>query len=353
MGHHCFVRRRGFPLLRAVSAMLAGALALAPGNAARAQIATITPGAAAAGAPPEEVLVEGRQPGPGMWRVKSGDHTLWILGSLTPLPKKMSWDSSAADAVLGQSQELILPGTVRPDIGFFHGMLLLPSLMSARKNPDGKKLVDILPPDLYARWAALKARYIGHDDAIESWRPLFAAMQLYSKAIDQAGLERRDIVQPEIAKLARDHKLRVTDPAIKLAVDKPHAAIKEFSKIQLSDVDCLAATISRLESDLGAMRVRANAWARGDLRALRGLPFASQRDSCLAAVMGAETVQERGLQDLPERIANRWLDAAVTALRNDKSSFAVLSMDELVRPDGRLAALKAKGFEIEEPAASD
>ena len=32
-----------------------------------------------------EVVVEGRHEGPRMWIVRSGDHTLWILGTISPL----------------------------------------------------------------------------------------------------------------------------------------------------------------------------------------------------------------------------------------------------------------------------
>src|SRR5690348_2085441 len=32
----------------------------------------------------QTVLVRGSQPGPGLWRVSKGDHTLWILGTLGP-----------------------------------------------------------------------------------------------------------------------------------------------------------------------------------------------------------------------------------------------------------------------------
>lgn len=35
-----------------------------------------------------EVLVVGRQPGPGLWRVSKGDHDLWIFATLAPLPKR-------------------------------------------------------------------------------------------------------------------------------------------------------------------------------------------------------------------------------------------------------------------------
>ena len=31
-----------------------------------------------------EVLVVGKQPGPGLWRVSKGDHDLWIFATLTP-----------------------------------------------------------------------------------------------------------------------------------------------------------------------------------------------------------------------------------------------------------------------------
>jgi hypothetical protein len=34
----------------------------------------------------DEVVVSGEQPGPGLWQVKNGANTLWILGSHSPLP---------------------------------------------------------------------------------------------------------------------------------------------------------------------------------------------------------------------------------------------------------------------------
>ena len=42
----------------------------------------------------DEVLVTGEQPGPAMWKAKRGDHTLWIVGTLRPLPSKMTWRSA-------------------------------------------------------------------------------------------------------------------------------------------------------------------------------------------------------------------------------------------------------------------
>jgi hypothetical protein len=43
----------------------------------------------------EEILVVGEQPGPAMWRVTKGDHTLLIFATLEPLPKDMVWHRCA------------------------------------------------------------------------------------------------------------------------------------------------------------------------------------------------------------------------------------------------------------------
>ena len=109
----------------------------------------------------EEVTVSGEQPGPGLWKISKDGHVMWLLGALQPLPKKMSWRSRSVEAAIAESQALLSVPKVDAGIGFFRGMTLLPAMLGARKNPEGAKLQEVLPPDLYARWLALKARYIG------------------------------------------------------------------------------------------------------------------------------------------------------------------------------------------------
>src|SRR5215470_17047832 len=58
-------------------------------------------------APPEEVVVEGKHEGPRMWRVTKGDHTMWILGTITPLPRKMTWQSDSVETLLHETQEVL------------------------------------------------------------------------------------------------------------------------------------------------------------------------------------------------------------------------------------------------------
>src|SRR5690606_15497085 len=47
-------------------------------------------------------VVSGVQPGPGLWKVRRGDHTLHILGTVSPLPRDMAWRSDDVVVVLDQ-----------------------------------------------------------------------------------------------------------------------------------------------------------------------------------------------------------------------------------------------------------
>ena len=123
------------------------------------------------------VVVSGSQPGPGLWRVRRGENTLYILGTQSPLPKAMTWRSDEVREVLAEADVVLGPPGVRvgSDIGIFRGLTMLPAAMRASRNPDGATLDELLPEAVYQRWSALKARYIGRDRGIERKRPAIAA----------------------------------------------------------------------------------------------------------------------------------------------------------------------------------
>jgi uncharacterized protein YbaP (TraB family) len=301
----------------------------------------------------EEVLVTGVQPGPGLWKVTrsslDGERVLWILGSLQPLPKKMQWRSADLESAIAGSQHLLAPVSVDARTGVFGGLAALPSLVGVRKNPDGAKLRDLVPGDVYARWLPLKGKYLGSNGRVEKWRPIFAAGELYVKAVGRSGLEWSTSVWPVAEKLARKHKLAVTEPKITVEVEKARKAIREFKKTPLDDLDCFAKTIDRLESDLVLMRTRATAWATGDVAALREMTNTEQASACIAVVMTAPVIEERGYDDIPERMAAEWLAAAQASLDRYKSTVAVLPMHEILSSDGYLSRLRALGYSVEEP----
>lgn len=297
----------------------------------------------------DSVTVTGEQPGPGLWKVSQGDHTLWILGAQYPLPKHMTWKASEVEQAIAQSQVVIADVSAKPEINFFHKLTLLPAVYSARKNDDGKTLHDILPPDVYARWETLKAKYVGRDDGIERLRPLVAANELYGKALAKTDLARNGLIWDTIHTLAKRDHVKIIEPEASIPLDDPRQTIRDFKDTSTElDVQCLSATMKRLETDLAAMRNRANAWAVGDIEALRKLPSPSQQEACRAAISSNPRLHEQ-LDAAMKRIDQAWLAAAEQALRDNASSFAVLPMDELLRPDRRLGMLRARGYTVQEP----
>jgi hypothetical protein len=331
-------------IARVASGVLMGALLL------RADVAWASEAAPGwQGTVLDEVLVTGVQPGPGLWKVSRGDHVLWILGSYEPLPRKLQWRSTEVEAAMAQSQEFLAAVDIKAKVGFFRGLGLLPALVGVRNNPDDKRLQDVLPPALYARWLLLKQRYLGHDESVEKWRPVFAAYELYNKAVEQSGLQPRDVVRPAVDRLADKHRLRRIEPKIEVEIDQPRALVKSFKKSPLDDTECFAKTIERLETDLGLMRARANAWAVGDVASLRRMTPVDQASACIAAVMNSELVRDGNMQDMPARVVATWMTAAEAALARNKSTVTVLPMAQILKTDGYVEQLRARGYAVQSP----
>lgn len=300
----------------------------------------------------DTVVVAGVVPGPGLWRLRRDGHALWILGTLQPLPKKMQWVGREVEQHIGAAQEVLLPASAEMRIGGFAALALLPSLPGLRNNPDGATLAEVLPPDLLERWRAQAQRYLGDDHAHEKRRPLFAAEDLYNAALDHSGLVRDATVTERVLKAAKQAKVPVTHPAIQLTLEKPRQAVKDFKRARLDDLACLRQTLDRVETDLPAMRERADAWAYGDLDALAALPYVEQQSACDDAILAAQWAQTNGIENLRPRLRELWLDAARSALSKNTETFAILPITEIQRGDGMIAALQAEGYVLDPPGVT-
>ncbi len=310
---------------------------------------TQPPATPEAAAPLDEVLVTGEQPGPGTWRVSRDGHDLWILGTLEPLPKKMNWRTRDTDALIARSQEVLAPPHVELHFGFFKGLTAIPTALHARKNADGETLAQVLPPELYARWRTLKDTYLGRDNGVEKFRPLFAARELYVGALAHSGLSSEKIVWNLVRESARAHHVPVSAVDLDITVNDPKGTIRELEQIPRDpDVACLARTIERLETDLGAMRQRANLWALGDVAGLRDLTYPDERATCFDAVASVPALGDQMVK-ARDQLASLWITAAENALARNSSTFAVLPITELMDPNGPLSRLREQGYVIVEP----
>ena len=292
----------------------------------------------------DEVVVIGVRAGPRMWRVTKDGHVLWLLGVLDPLPKKLEWQSEQVNTVLAESQAVLLDGMdVSPDANLFAKVGLFMQWRRLQKNPDKQTLQQILPAELYARFEVLKQRYAKHDDDIERLRPILAAGKLYQAGMESIGLNARRVVGKAVEKQAKQHGIKPQTIAIKVA--EPRELLDTVSKISTeAEVRCLAATVSRLESDLNVLRERANAWALGDIETLRGMVDSENRAACWDVVTSVPRIKE-----LTDRAKREWISAAQASLQQHQTSLALYGIRELLATDGVLAQFRAAGYEVEGP----
>jgi uncharacterized protein YbaP (TraB family) len=298
----------------------------------------------ASAAPIEEIVIAGRHEGPRMWIVRRGDHTLWILGTITPLPKRMVWQPDAVVEVLRHTQEVV-PSWPAVGIGAnpFTALRVYIEWRRLQKPPDHLPLREAVPPELYARVAALKARYDPHDDKLEELRPMLAARRLLARVFDATGLALRNEVQQEVLNLANRHGVRIRQD--KLRIEDPVDVLKDVGATPpAGEVACLESVVTLLETDLAPMQARARAWALGDVETLRRLPHADDRTACVAAVSTSERVRK-----LIAQAQDDWLIAVEDSLARNRGTLAVQSMDRLLGEHGALAALRARGYPVEGP----
>ncbi|QWT21888.1 TraB/GumN family protein [Bacillus sp. NP157] len=326
-------------------------------------VALVLAGTAAAQVPPppdsvptlEAVTVSGVQPGPGLWRATRGDHVVLILGTLSPIPGNITWKTDEVDDAVAHAGALILPPhvEVKPNVGFFGRLALLPSLIGVRNSPDGKTLQETVPADVYGRWQAVKAKYIGDDNKVERYRPIFAAIDLYKQAVKKSGLRKSGYITDAVVEMAKKHNVPQVPVEYTLLVDDPRSVVKEFKRSTLDDLSCFTQSVDNIEPQLAAMRERANAWATGDVGELRDERRAKQLSTCLDAVTEGGLAQRIGLTDVPAQVRTRWLAAVDTQVAAHDQVVAIVPLDDLIGPKGYLSALEARGFKVESPDDGD
>lgn len=310
--------------------LIAVMLALGFGAACRAQQAP---------AVMDDVVVTGERTGPGMWRVHRGAAQVWILGGMSPLPKGITWRSKQVEQVLdGTSQVLVQ----KPfDIGIARILWLLLTERSALLVRGGKRLKDVLPPDLYARFAVQRAKYTDDAGKWERFRPLIAAAFLQREAFHQVGLSTRLDIGAAVRTLAKEHKVRVEE--LKIAgVSDVMDALKTLPPA--TENACVAASLVTVERDLPRLLERAQAWANGNVERIAKLREPVEIDACRDALD-----KGMGAAELIGRMRRTWLTAIEKYLQSGAETLAVVNIDMLLEPGGLLDELRAKGYEVDAP----
>jgi TraB/PrgY/gumN family len=293
--------------------------------------------------PPEkslqEVLVAADHAGPALWKVTSGHHLLWILAEPpTPLPTGIVWRTKQVEAAIAGAQELILDG------GITFNSLMSATPLSAATYQDMRtipgqltSLKDVVPTDLYRRFEALKDAFAANYDSLEQLRPWAAGFELSKHVMKTLSLS-DTAVSDTVLRLGWRAKV------ITLYTYADYAQFEKNSKSSRS-VSCLEEIVSELEADRDDLQRLEDAWSVGDIDALREIGLRRKPEKCVLDMFD----NDQQARYVTAHHTEQWLAAVDLALKTRNTTFALVPADKIFAPDGWLTALRARGYDVQEP----
>ncbi|HEY0801035.1 MAG TPA: TraB/GumN family protein [Steroidobacteraceae bacterium] len=287
----------------------------------------------------DEIVVTAERAGPGMWHVHRGAANVWILGSISPLPRDITWHSKQVEIVLESTSQVLVQKPLEISIPRVLWMLIADRKLLMVGG--GKRLKDVLPPDLHARFAAQRSQVTDDENKWERYRPIIAAAFLQQAAFHQVNLSMRLDLGAALRILAKKHGVRIEE--IKVAgVSDMLEALKTMPAA--TERTCVEASLTTIETGLPRLVDRAQAWAVGNVERIENLPELKEVDACRTALDAG-----KGAFDVIGRIRQTWLENIEKHLRSDGTTIAVVNLDMLLERGGLLDELRAKGYEIEAP----
>jgi uncharacterized protein YbaP (TraB family) len=300
---------------------------------------TSVAGDAPAEKPIEEVHVTADHAGPALWKVTSGQHVLWILAAPpTPLPAGIVWRTKQVEAAIANAQELILDGGISFNSRMSNAPLTAATYQDMRTVPGQlTSLKDVVPADLYRRFEALKDAFAANYDSMEQLRPWAAGFELRRHVMKSLGLS-NTAVSDTVLRLGWRAKV------ITLYTYADYAKFQKNSKSSRT-VSCLEEIVSELEADRDHLQRLEDAWSVGDVDTMREIALRQQPDTCVLDMFD----NDQQARDATTHHAEQWLAAVDLALQTGTTTFALAPADSLFAPDGWLAGLRARGYDVQEP----
>jgi uncharacterized protein YbaP (TraB family) len=288
----------------------------------------------------EEIIVTGRQPGPKMWLVADEDSEVWLLGVVNFLPKQVEWDTSRVEAVLDRADLLLTPVEAR--VGLFSTLDILFTDRELFQLPKKTGLRDVLAPDLYARFSAARASLGEKSDAHEKLKPLFAGEALFAKAVDRAGLDHGREPIKLVTGLAKRRKVKIAP--VRRYDGKP--VIETLEQMSAAaHAACLATRLSMIESGMPALREYIDAWAVGNVDALRTRPLPPEARSCQDEIIDSTDFGKAIQTELPAAFRQ----AVADGLAEPGARLILLDIRNALDEKGVIADLREHGYEVSGP----
>jgi uncharacterized protein YbaP (TraB family) len=260
---------------------------------------------------------------------------MWILPTVGPTPKDLTWDSTFVAGLMKGANVVLLPP--RAEAGVFETMWFLMTGLDTIEQPDGTKLENTLPQPLKSRFVATRQR-IGRDaDRYEDFLGGVAALRLESDYLNFARLS-PDALLKSVQSVAWHAGVPARPIATYPAMDVVHDVPKMTPAAHLA---CIGFALTDIDNATVHAAAAAKAWAVGDIAGVKAHYFETRLDDCLQQNGAYATLREKANRDMT--------NAIIVALKTPGKSFAVMPMGFFLRKGGVLDRLEAAGLTVSGP----
>lgn len=284
----------------------------------------------------EELIVNARLPGPAWWKVSDADTTVYVLGVPAMVPSKTQVDDSVLRRRLDGANVLIMGQEADVSV-----VRLVALAVGGRKLfINDKPMRETLPLELRARLEARLAAMKEKPDSMDEIKPAFAGF-LVANAQDGGDVSISvGGVTGKIRDVAKDKSIAKRPRVQNLDGYSLVGAIKTLAQApEPLQRLCLDAGLRQAENGDGGIKRTAQAWARGEVRAVVSADRGFQR--CLASTPSIARELQDGRDDA--------VKAFGAALKTPGKAVAVIELRSLLAEDGVLDQLRAKGFTVTTP----
>jgi uncharacterized protein YbaP (TraB family) len=262
-----------------------------------------------------------------LWKATARQGTVYLVGSVHLLSKDYYPLSPALDSAFQVSDLLV----EEVDLGEMMASQSQMQLMMRGMLPSDQTLDAVVSPDTFKAVSGRVAALGLPIEPLKRFKPWALALMLLGLEWQNAGFD---------ATLGLDKHFydRATSEAKAIrGLETVEYQISRFDGLTMPQQDrLLAQTLRELDTQKAAVTELADAWKRGDAASIEQIILRDLRES--------PEIYERLLV---ERNRN-WLPVIDALFDRPKPAFVVVGAAHLVGPDGLLALLRAKGYEVEQ-----
>lgn len=284
----------------------------------------------------ETVVVTASSGGPAFWHIRKGDSEIYILGTVSPMPEGMTWNSAHFAEIMHGARALYTAPTASS--GFFETSWFLLTHRGLLSMPDNQKLEDTLPADLRTRFVAARSALKIDADEYEDDPPVLTAMQLQQAYNKAHRLENKEPWET-VKRIAKENRVPVRPVGEYGAL----GLIKEMLRLPPeAQRECLREAVAYTEFSTAHNQALAEAWASGNVGAIKANYYPAGFGSCIKQAASFGKLNDRAVAD--------YLKVIRESLAQPGKAVLLTDIGSLLRQTGVAEVLQKEGITIEGPA---